>query len=76
MHPQLAKRALWRLMILDAAGTLEDLKRPPGNRLRPYMGTERDNIVSASTINIESVSGGHLMDQKMLKSQIIIEESR
>jgi len=60
-------------MLLEHSMTLEDHLEIG---LRHYMGAEKDNIASASTISIESVSGGHLMGQKMLRSQTIIKESR
>jgi toxin HigB-1 len=35
------KAALRRLWILDAAGTLEDLQSPPGNRLESLKGARQ-----------------------------------
>ncbi|MFC1539860.1 type II toxin-antitoxin system RelE/ParE family toxin [Gemmatimonadota bacterium] len=40
-HPQLVHRALRKLIILDAAGTLDDLRRPPGNRLEALAGSRK-----------------------------------
>jgi len=37
----LAEAALRKLLILDAAGTLEDLRVPPGNRLEKLAGDRR-----------------------------------
>ncbi len=36
--PNLRRVALRKLLMLDAATTLEDLKVPPGNRLEPLRG--------------------------------------
>lgn len=36
--PQLQRAALRKLLILDAAETLDDLRRPPGNRLEKLSG--------------------------------------
>ncbi|KXO98811.1 type II toxin-antitoxin system RelE/ParE family toxin [Tsukamurella pseudospumae] len=36
--PQLAQRARVKLQLLDAAGSLEDLRIPPGNRLEKLSG--------------------------------------
>jgi toxin HigB-1 len=36
--PELQRNALRKLLILDAAETLDDLRRPPGNRLEKLSG--------------------------------------
>lgn len=41
---RLRKIALRKLLILDAAETLEDLKVPPGNRFEKLMGERKDQF--------------------------------
>jgi proteic killer suppression protein len=38
---EIAKRALTKLALLDAVGSLEDLRAPPGNRLEGLRGRRR-----------------------------------
>ena len=38
MPPELRKRALAKLVMLDKAGALDDLRVPPGNRLEALKG--------------------------------------
>ena len=37
-HPELARRALRKLLILDGANDLDDLRLPPGNRRESLVG--------------------------------------
>ncbi|WP_343602916.1 type II toxin-antitoxin system RelE/ParE family toxin [Mycobacterium sp.] len=39
--PDLTKRALEKLLMVNAAETLNDLTMPPGNRLEPLAGTRK-----------------------------------
>lgn len=39
LDPRVARRALAKLLMLDAAVTLADLRTPPGNRLEPLKGS-------------------------------------
>lgn len=41
---KLRKTALRKLLIIDAAETLEDLKVPPGNRLEKLKGDRKDQF--------------------------------
>lgn len=38
LPPQIHKRAKKKLLLIDAASSLEDLKVPPGNRLKQLSG--------------------------------------
>lgn len=39
--PEIARRALQKLRIVDAATSLEDLRNPPGNRLEALKGDRK-----------------------------------
>ena len=41
LPPQIQKRARARLLALDAAATLDDLRIPPGNRLEALKGNRK-----------------------------------
>lgn len=41
LHPDVQRMALRRLLILDAAESLDDLRVPPGNRLEPLSGSRK-----------------------------------
>ena len=45
------KVALRKLMMIDNAKSLNDLRIPPNNRLEPRMEIEKGNTPSASTTN-------------------------
>ena len=42
--PDVQDRALGKLRLLDAALTLEDLSRPPSNRLKPLKGARKGQM--------------------------------
>jgi plasmid maintenance system killer protein len=67
------RRALLRLNRIVTTATLEDLSQPPSHRLKALQGDRKDNTVSASTINIGSVSSGLMAWHGKLKSPTIIE---
>ena len=48
---QIQGRARAKLLALDAAKELDDLRVPPGNRLEALHGAGVDSTASASTIN-------------------------
>jgi plasmid maintenance system killer protein len=54
----LAKVARRKLIVVDAAASLEALNSPPGNRLEALKGDLAGSTRSASTINGGSCSGG------------------
>jgi hypothetical protein len=56
--PDIQPRARRKLVLLDEAEDLEDLRRTPGNRLEASGETALGSIASASTTSGESASPG------------------
>jgi plasmid maintenance system killer protein len=63
----LAKVARRKLIMVDAAGVLEALSSPPGNRLERLRAIWRVSTQFASTINGGSCSGGPMRVPKTWK---------
>jgi plasmid maintenance system killer protein len=57
-----------KLLLLDGAGTLNDLRQPPGNRLEASRATAKGSIRSGSTPNGGFVSCGAMAARSRLKS--------
>ena len=63
--------ALRKLIMIDNAGCLEDLRVPPANRLEKLDGDRRDNTAFGSMISTESALPWKAITSSMLKSLII-----
>lgn len=59
---QIQKRARAKLLMIDAAVRLDDLRIPPANRLEALRGNRKINTASASTI-----SGGFVLNGELIK---------
>ena len=59
---QIQGRTRAKLLAVDAAKQLDDLRVPPGNRLEALHGGRADSIASASTIN-----GGYALNGARLR---------
>jgi plasmid maintenance system killer protein len=71
---QIQRRARAKLLALDAAKHLDDLRVPPGNRLEALRGDREGSIASESMINGGSASFGKMARHGTSKSSTIIED--
>ncbi len=71
---QIQKRARAKILAVDAASQLDDLRIPPGNRLEALRGDRKGQMASASTTNGASVLHGAMARPGMSRSTTTIEE--
>jgi len=64
----LHRALLKKLVMLDAAEQLEDLRVPPGNRLEMWVATGQGNMAFASTTNGACASVGRAAARTMWRS--------
>src|SRR3954447_16707178 len=74
LDSRVLRTALRKLAILDAAGTLDDLRAPPGNRLEALKGNRRASTASGSTTSGGSASRGPRLVRRMSRSWTTTEE--
>jgi plasmid maintenance system killer protein len=63
--PDIQKIALRKLLLIDAATSVNDLRIPPGNRLEKLVGDRKGNIASASMISGEFALCGPMRTMRM-----------
>jgi len=73
LHPALARRARTKLILIDRARDLADLRVPPGNRLERLRVIGKSSTRFASTTSGASASPGRMAARSTWNFAIIIE---
>lgn len=76
LPPGIRASALYKLDVLNAVGSLEELRSPPGNRLEALRGVMRDFTVFGLTRNGVLYFDGKAVMPAMLLSLITTEAAR
>jgi len=74
LDSRVLRTALRKLAILDAAGTLDDLRAPPGNRLEALKGDRRGQHSLRINDQCGSASRGPRLVRRMSRSWATTEE--